>query len=139
MSDDLDWRIAIARVDGDIKGLGQSTRMAFAAAEKATDNAREAISKRFDTVNEFRGALADQQHTLLTRAEYDVHHRALQERVQRNYEELVGLREKLTELRSTTTGKAAGMSLLAGVVYSCIVGVASFVAIWAFVAPHFVK
>jgi len=45
---------------------------ALAAAEKAVVKAEAASEKRFEGVNEFRSALADQQRTLIPRAEVEV-------------------------------------------------------------------
>jgi hypothetical protein len=49
-----------------------SVRAAFASAKEAVDKAASATEKRFDSVNEFRGQLKDQQLLLMPRAEAEV-------------------------------------------------------------------
>lgn len=49
-----------------------ATDAALAAAERAVLKAEAAAEKRFEGVNEFRATLADQQRTLIPRAEVDV-------------------------------------------------------------------
>lgn len=50
---------------------------ALTSAKEAVDKANIASEKRFDSVNEFRNTLADQQRTLLPRTEYSVQHQSL--------------------------------------------------------------
>jgi hypothetical protein len=54
---------------------------ALAAADRAVAKAEMAADKRFESVNEFRATLADQQRTLVPRAEVDVLFKALGEKV----------------------------------------------------------
>lgn len=54
---------------------------ALAAAKEAVVKAEGASEKRFDSVNEFRATLKDQQVTLMPRAEADVRFRALEEKM----------------------------------------------------------
>jgi hypothetical protein len=49
--------------------LSESTRTAMAAADKAVLKAEAASEKRFESVNEFRGLVTDQQRTFMPRAE----------------------------------------------------------------------
>ena len=49
----------------------RAVTMALAAAKEAVIKAEQAAEKRFDAVNEFRATLADQQRTLMPRAESD--------------------------------------------------------------------
>jgi phosphopantetheinyl transferase (holo-ACP synthase) len=51
---------------------------ALAAAKEAVAKAESAAEKRFDSVNEFRAALKDQQITLIPRTEVDVRLKSLQ-------------------------------------------------------------
>ena len=48
-----------------------AVNLALTAAERAVLKAEAASEKRFDAVNEFRATLADQQRTLMPRAESD--------------------------------------------------------------------
>ena len=54
---------------------------ALAAAKEAVIKAEQAAEKRFDAVNEFRATLADQQRTLMPRAESDRAFAALAEKI----------------------------------------------------------
>lgn len=55
----------------------KAVQAALLAAEKAVNKAEVAAERRFESVNEFRGQLADQQRTFLPRQEYQVQHEAL--------------------------------------------------------------
>jgi flagellar motor component MotA len=54
---------------------------ALTASEKAVDKAETAQGKVNQTQNEFRGALKDQAATLMPRSEYNINHKALEEKV----------------------------------------------------------
>jgi hypothetical protein len=55
---------------------------ALAAAKEAVAKAEMAAEKRFDSVNEFRNTLKDQQQTLLPRAEAAVQFKTTQDRLE---------------------------------------------------------
>jgi len=55
----------------------RAVQAALAAAKEAVLKAEESANERFKAVNEFRGQLADQAATLLSRNEYAVQYRAL--------------------------------------------------------------
>ena len=65
---ELDQRFAAVRRELDQR---------FAAAHEATLKAEDATERRFESVNEFRASLADQEKLLLTRREYDAAHQTL--------------------------------------------------------------
>ena len=52
---------------------------ALAAADRAVMKAETAAEKRFESVNEFRGTLSDQQRSLMPRSEADVEFRAMRQ------------------------------------------------------------
>lgn len=54
---------------------------ALASAERAVLKAELATEKRFESVNEFRGTLDNQQRTLIPRSEVDVLVRGLEEKI----------------------------------------------------------
>jgi predicted nucleic acid-binding Zn-ribbon protein len=54
---------------------------AMIAAEKAVAKAEAATERRFEGVNEFRGQLADQAATLMSRVEYSAAHQSLVQRI----------------------------------------------------------
>lgn len=65
---------------------------ALAAADRAVQKAETASEKRFDSVNEFRNTLADQQRTLMPRGEVEVLFKAVNEKL-----DLMGKRLDKTE------------------------------------------
>jgi hypothetical protein len=54
----------------------------FINAEHAVARAENAYDRRFENVNEFRAALADQQRLLVNRGEYEVAHKMLMDKVE---------------------------------------------------------
>ena len=61
----------------------KAVNAALAAADRAVSKAELAADKRFEGVNEFRATLADQQRTLMPRAEVDVIVRSINEKLAR--------------------------------------------------------
>jgi len=57
----------------------QATASALQGAERAQDLARNAMEKRLDAMNEFRAALTDQTRNFLTKNEYSLQHKALED------------------------------------------------------------
>jgi hypothetical protein len=90
-------RAALAAAD-------KATAAALAAAEKAVSKAEASTEKRFESMNEFRGQLADQANTFIPRIEAE-------QRIQ-------ALSDKLDIVRTATSersGRSAGLN--AGWVY----------------------
>lgn len=75
----------------------KSVQAALLAHKEAVLKAENASEKRFESVNEFRGQLADQANTLMPRQEYIVHHKALEDRV-----------TELTDRVTRTEGQSKG-------------------------------
>ncbi len=92
--------------------------MALAASDKAIVKAEAATEKRFEGVNEFRAALGDQANRLMPRAEYDVQHRALEEKVD-------NLNKIVSQNAAITRGKREGIGSIGAV----IIGSASVVGV----------
>lgn len=59
----------------------ESVQSALLSAERAVLKAEGASEKRFDAVNEFRSTLADQQRTLMPRAEAEIIFKSLSDRI----------------------------------------------------------
>jgi hypothetical protein len=59
----------------------EATKNALSAADRAIIKAESATEKRFESINEFRGTLADQQHTLIPRSEVEVLIQGLSNRI----------------------------------------------------------
>lgn len=95
-------------LDAAFKAAEQAVAVALANAEKATAKAEAAADKRFEGVNEFRRALADQTALFLPRVEYDTAHSALAERVSANAERVGALELRLTSRLDRGEGTDAG-------------------------------
>jgi len=94
---------------------------AQSAAEKAVTKAEVASEKRFDSVNEFRNTLADQQRTLMPRTEAELRIKTLEDRI-----------DAMSTTLTSSTGQKAGAHNLWGY----LVGAAGIVLALIF---HFVK
>jgi len=133
LSDRLDNELASLRreVDQRFEATDKATSAALAAAEKATsaalaaaqravEKAETASERRFDSVNEFRSTLADQQATLMPRAEA--------------ISRLAAIEEKYAALSSRIDrGEGRGSGLNAGWLY-LVAGVAVLGGILGIVA-----
>lgn len=64
-----------------LAGQKSEISAALAAADRAVLKAEMATEKRFESVNEFRGTLDNQQRTLIPRAEVDVLMRGVSEKI----------------------------------------------------------
>jgi uncharacterized protein YicC (UPF0701 family) len=94
---ELRYQDVIARIAAQDRAVG----VAMSAAEKASDKAEDAASKRFDSVNEFRGQLADQAKSFMNRETAEALFAALQEKI-----------DNLRQDRALTAGKSLGMNAL---------------------------
>ena len=115
--------------------LAQKTAIdaALAAADRAVAKAETAAEKRFEGVNEFRAQLADQQRTLMPRAEADIEFRSLREKL----DALLGRIEALTLKIERADGKGSGLQagwlyLIGGIgLIGSLVGIASLIITYA--------
>lgn len=75
-------RFALSKlaVDAALAAAEKAITAAMAAAEKAVTKAEVAAEKRFDSVNEFRNAMKDQQSTFADKAQTDFRLAALEKR-----------------------------------------------------------
>jgi flagellar basal body-associated protein FliL len=71
----------------------------FVSLDRAVTKAEIATEKRFESVNEFRATLADQQRMLIPRLEYEVAHKALLEKLEDAQDRL----EKLENIKQSKT------------------------------------
>lgn len=81
---------------------------ALAAADRAVAKAEAASEKRFESVNEFRNTLADQQRTLMPRAEIEVLLKAIGDRVD-------GLSTRLEKTEGTQVGTRNTLGYVVGI------------------------
>jgi hypothetical protein len=86
----------------------KAIQAALVSAEKAVTKAESATEKRFEGVNEFRQALADQSATLIPRAEFDAAQKALSTQVTANTERMAALELRLTSRLDLGQGADAG-------------------------------
>jgi hypothetical protein len=94
---------------------------ALNATEKAVSKAETAAEKRFESVNEFRGQLADQASTFLPRAEADARFCAIIEKVDTNT-------DNINSVRGRSGGLNAGWGYLTGAIALISVVVGLFMA-----------
>lgn len=59
-----------------------ATKNALNASDRAVSKAEMAAEKRFDSVNEFRNTLADQQRTLMPRSEAELQFKSLTDKIE---------------------------------------------------------
>ena len=69
----------------------EAVQAALSAADRAVSKAELAADKRFESVNEFRKTLDDQQRTLMPREEANVQHRSVTDKLQNLKEQIDGL------------------------------------------------
>ena len=86
----------------------KAVQAALTAVEKASNRAEGASDKRFESVNEFRAQLADQAAHLISRAEYLVQHRALDDKMVSISDRVTQLELRLTSRLDLAKGNDAG-------------------------------
>lgn len=99
-------------------GQEKATNVALQSAKEAVTKAEAATEKRFESVNEFRAALADQSNTLLTRNEYDTNHKAIIDKV-----------DDVTRRVAAIENSSKGSQLAIGKIYAAIAAVGAILAI----------
>ena len=102
-TDALD-RLLSQRIDD----AGRAVQAALTSAEKAVAKAETASEKRFEAVNEFRAALADQTASFIPRNEYVTAHRALEDRVTAVADRIGALELRLTSRLDQGEGAGRG-------------------------------
>lgn len=88
----------------------EMTAQALAAADKAVLKAEAAAEKRFESVNEFRATLSDQQGQLATKTEVNLRFKAIEDRVNSVVEDT---REIKGHSTGTTDNRSFTFSLIA--------------------------
>ena len=95
----------------------KAVQAALSAAEKASSKAEEASDKRFEAVNEFRGQLADQAATLLSRVEFTAQHNSLTDKIDILNIRMNDLDKRLTSRLDLGQGVAQGTKDVIGTGY----------------------
>ena len=88
----------------------------FESTERAVNKAETAAEKRFDSVNEFRGQLADQAASFLPRREAETEFRSVREAQDNLRKEITDLRASRDSGAGRTMGVDASRNLLLAVV-----------------------
>lgn len=87
----------------------KSASAALASSAMANEKAENAMEKRFEGVNEFRGAMGDQASRFITRSEVD-------QRMAASDKETAGLGSRLDRLEARSGGLRDGWGYLVGLV-----------------------
>lgn len=114
----------------------KAVNAAMAAAEKAVTKAEISTDKRFEGVNEFRSALADQATNLLPRVEYNVQHIAATEKQASLDKRMDEMQNQLTAITSAAVGKTTGISNVGSIIMGIIALMAALAAVGTWV-NHF--
>jgi len=99
-----------------IATLERSHQNTMQTMDKAVQKAEAAADRRFESVNEFRKTLGDQQSTFLTRNEFAVEHKSLTQRFD-------SLDRELRSRLDTASGSAKGIATFWGLLISLVVAV----------------
>ena len=103
-----------------------AVEVALANSERAINKAEVSTEKRFDAVNEFRGTLADQATKLMPRAEYDVQHRALAEKVEINEGRITTMQREISGILAHGGGLRDAWGYLVAVIGLIIAALAIY-------------
>lgn len=95
---------------------------ALTSQDRAVQKAEAASEKRFESVNEFRSTLADQQRTLMPRQEAEIMFRGFTDKI-------TALELRMTETTGSRMGIGQGWGYAAGAV-GLVLAVAAFAMRW---------
>jgi hypothetical protein len=98
-----------------LKERDEKINQKFESIELAVTKADEATEKRFESVNEFRAQLADQQRTFILRSEYEAGHKELTNRVDDIKLEVEKINNEKTGRSVVLAYVVAGISLMIAV------------------------
>lgn len=96
-------------VEKRFEAADKAVNAALAAQKEAVTKAENSMEKRFEGVNEFRATLADQQRTLMPRAEAELRLEGMGERI-----------KSLEDSRIEKRGSGDGMKNLWGIILAAI-------------------
>jgi hypothetical protein len=100
--------------------VSQATSAALASADRANTKAETATEKRFDSVNEFRATLQDQQRTFIPRAEMEITLKGINDKIDINSNGLEALRLVQSINQGTKLGITQGWGYAFGIVMTII-------------------
>jgi len=102
-----------------LTSMEKKTDLRFEQLDKAITKAETAMDKRFDSVNEFRAQLSDQQRTFIPRMEWESGHKNVCDKV----DELKVRFDKIEAMKQG--GNVVWAYILAGI--SIIIAIVSFI------------
>ncbi len=117
----LETKVAseLNRIEMMFKERGSQYDERFRTQQEALKVATDAMNKRLDGMNEFRGALLDQSKQTMPREEYNRAHSAVLDRLNIVESDVKAAR-----------AKGEGISMISGVIYSLVIAVGSAVGVW---------
>jgi len=102
-------------VDAAFSAQKEGISAALAAADRAVNKAELATEKRFESVNEFRGTLDNQQRTLIPRSEVQEISKGLEQKIAQLTKDLDKLEADQRERQSAKLGTKDGWGYAVGV------------------------
>jgi hypothetical protein len=103
------WAASQKALESALIAQKESITTAMAAADRAVTKAELATEKRFESVNEFRGTLDNQQRTLIPRSEVDVMVKGLNDKIGQ-------LTKQFDQMQAERQGVKGGYGYAIGVV-----------------------
>lgn len=113
----------------------KAVNAALAAADRAVLKAEAATERRFESVNEFRATLSDQQRNFMPRKEVDVLIEAMSEKVELNRAAIQKQGEMMSAMLALKEGRHTGLASGWGLA----VGIVGFVMLLLALAARFTK
>jgi len=129
---EVGFAAAKAAVDASFAAQKEAISAALAAQDRAVTKAELATEKRFESVNEFRGTLDNQQRTLIPRSEVDVLIRGLEEKISQLTKQFDQVQSEKRERRMEEKGVKDGWGWAAAVVALVL---ATITIIWRLSTP----
>lgn len=86
---------------------------------------------KFASQNEFRGALSDQARGLLPRSEYDVQHKALEDKVDVNQGHITNMELLVSTLQASMAARKEGIGSVGAIVLGVVSSVAALASLSA--------
>lgn len=112
------------------------TAQALASSDKAVLKAETAAERRFESVNEFRATLSDQQRDLATKSEVNLRITALEDRINGVVEDARELKGRGAGGREANTDRRSETSDNRGLLFNVIMAVVALAAFGLAVVPH---
>jgi len=113
---DQKFETVISKLDGlkdqitkQFTAQDEAVASALAASDRAVSKAETASEKRFDSVNEFRSTLADQQRTLMPRSETETLFKNMGEKIETIQTTLIDKITVLEKSLNVGTGQKSGI------------------------------